>query len=841
MINDFKTRTIESGGAPVDTAAYHINPENIVHITGILRNMYSDPVKAVVREYTSNAIDAHVMAGTDKQIVLHMPDVSEPWFSVRDFGGGLDKDETKELLYGFGSSGEHKRTSNTQIGGFGIGCKCAFAVSDNFTYTIWHNGTKRVWNCYLDESDVGKSDLFLEHEDATSLPGIEVRIPVKSDGFSRFAAAVEQVFKYLGVKPEITHDTWQTVSIPEPEEASFETTVSLQVNNRTEECTVRFTKVKLESPALILGGTRYDIDTNHIELGSRHDAALRNVLLHTMIVAPVGLVQLAPNRESIQYSPRTKKVLKALLDTVTGEECMKSLHDSITADKPNCATLVARLQILGIDKLPDNPWVRGLGYLSLKDPCDNHARLTSSWQGYDEKPRTFSDFSEGSVDKIELRDGDSRHVVILVPGAVPGQGGLSTLAYRLTYKFSQEDKLRELFDGKAEAYRYKRLVVHALPAYMESTVPWLTDGSILVFKADDLPSITNLDVDWHMARSNRGSSSYTKPARTNTTYSQHGKKFVRLKSRDQAYDSRRLSSMWDACTAKDTKDGVYVMIEKFLPCWPVSDGQVYHNKLTEFGASGMRQCFRTEQPLDILPKLQDGLLGIRDKDVGSIKDNDNFISLWDYIRDRFAEDVKTAGLDIDGFIMSAWMHGIMTRVEYGKLVQRFRNYVSGIVNADETDEGIRASAVKLNRDLNAGFSGVTMKWGKFIATLSAQMQSHPARLCKACGLDLSAGTRAEWWGSVKQHNPVAYATWEEVEKHETLKEVVAVLGANLPLVSAARIDDLFALDLNGVSRDSPYKNHLEHKLFPVISQVDKFLDMPETYSIMNRNKQEGDA
>ena len=55
--------------------------------------LYSNKIRAIVRELSCNAVDSHVAA--DKENVpfeVHLPTMLEPWFSVKDFGIGLDND-----------------------------------------------------------------------------------------------------------------------------------------------------------------------------------------------------------------------------------------------------------------------------------------------------------------------------------------------------------------------------------------------------------------------------------------------------------------------------------------------------------------------------------------------------------------------------------------------------------------------------------------------------------------------------------------------------------------------------------------------------------------------------
>ena len=55
---------------------FNIKDENVAHIFSILRNqLYSDKIGAIVREYVTNAIDAHTEASIEKPIEITLPTI----------------------------------------------------------------------------------------------------------------------------------------------------------------------------------------------------------------------------------------------------------------------------------------------------------------------------------------------------------------------------------------------------------------------------------------------------------------------------------------------------------------------------------------------------------------------------------------------------------------------------------------------------------------------------------------------------------------------------------------------------------------------------------------------
>jgi hypothetical protein len=61
------------------SVSFGIKQDGLAHIFGVLRNqLYSDKILAVIREYSANALDANVEAGSDKPIVVTAPNSLDP-------------------------------------------------------------------------------------------------------------------------------------------------------------------------------------------------------------------------------------------------------------------------------------------------------------------------------------------------------------------------------------------------------------------------------------------------------------------------------------------------------------------------------------------------------------------------------------------------------------------------------------------------------------------------------------------------------------------------------------------------------------------------------------------
>ena len=60
--------------------------------------LYANKIRAIIRELSCNAVDSHVAAGkTDTPFDVHLPNQLEPWFSIRDYGTGLNHEQVTQI------------------------------------------------------------------------------------------------------------------------------------------------------------------------------------------------------------------------------------------------------------------------------------------------------------------------------------------------------------------------------------------------------------------------------------------------------------------------------------------------------------------------------------------------------------------------------------------------------------------------------------------------------------------------------------------------------------------------------------------------------------------------
>jgi hypothetical protein len=284
-------------------------------IFDILRSkLYSNPILAICREISCNARDAHREVGTpDIPIHIHLPNINEPYYKVKDFGPGISPDRVSNIFIKYTAS--TKRQDNIQTGGFGIGCKTPFSYTDSFSITTNVDGTQYHYNCFIDETKIGK--LALLHEAPTSEPnGTEIQVPVLSKNFYEFENYTEQACRHWDVKPIIKGSSinWKKVNYVLEGKKWAISTLSDEWHS---------------SVKVIIDGIEYPLDLNVFKKYIDDSIKLINSCHGNIILYfGVGELSLSANREQIYLDERTQKIINDRLDDII-KEMKQKVSDSI--------------------------------------------------------------------------------------------------------------------------------------------------------------------------------------------------------------------------------------------------------------------------------------------------------------------------------------------------------------------------------------------------------------------------------------------------------------------------------------------------------------------------------
>jgi len=295
---------IQRSGDIVESS-FGISVEDSAHILNILRDkLYSNKILAVIREYSTNAYDAHVEAGiADRPIKITLPNRLEPTFSVRDYGYGLTENDVRNIYAMYGAS--TKRSSNAFTGQLGLGCKSGFSYADRFSITTWKNKEKKEYCAYLDESMKGKIALMNTEEDDQE-DGVCIQVPVELSDFSSFRTNAEALFPYFKTIPDVPG-----CEMKAPE---YKVKGSFSIIEDGENHLIHYSLSEnsyYNKDKIIMGNIPYIIDTNQIE-----DQSLN---LSVTMWVPIGTVDIAANRETMEYTRSTIAFINKLYNEIAKE------------------------------------------------------------------------------------------------------------------------------------------------------------------------------------------------------------------------------------------------------------------------------------------------------------------------------------------------------------------------------------------------------------------------------------------------------------------------------------------------------------------------------------------
>ena len=193
---DFRQQDIQVLGDIDESIDMGVDADSMNHLMMILSsNLYQNPIGSIVREYTSNAIDANVEAGVQEPVIVSLKrDGMGVWnFSVQDFGPGLDDKDFRNIISKYGKS--TKKDKEDQLGYYGLGCKSGFSYADKFQYKCVKGGIERKYLLYKSENGF-RIDLLFE-QPCTDPSGVTVTIPINTNDYNNFRKEIRNQLAYF--------------------------------------------------------------------------------------------------------------------------------------------------------------------------------------------------------------------------------------------------------------------------------------------------------------------------------------------------------------------------------------------------------------------------------------------------------------------------------------------------------------------------------------------------------------------------------------------------------------------------------------------------------------------
>lgn len=320
---------------------------NAVMIRALTSRLYSSPISSILRELASNALDAC----STKPMVLHMPSPLSAKFVIRDYGPGLSPSEMVNIFTRFGNS--TKRNTNSQIGGFGLGAKSPFAISNSFTVRSFHNGVCSTYIASIGSD--GMPGLHLTGTKPSDETGLEISVP--STNYSAWQDALSQI-QFFEPRPIVVGGT-----LPDPK-VVFEHP--------------DFILFESGKPFILVGPVAYPL--NH--------GPIPNLYGHSAIALkfPIGTIEVTASREEVVYTPQLNEQIarRVAQARITYESHVKGLLPTLTT----AASVFQHIQHIWFDlTVPLHGHLINNTYGVALEPTVNGDRGKSEYWIFDSRER----------------------------------------------------------------------------------------------------------------------------------------------------------------------------------------------------------------------------------------------------------------------------------------------------------------------------------------------------------------------------------------------------------------------------------------------------------------------
>lgn len=642
---------------------YTISEDAINHIGALLEGQYRHPEKAVIREYVANALDAHRMFDIDKKVVVHLPVPADPVFRVRDFGPGIPMTDTGDQLFGYGCSGDGKRESADVIGGFGIGAKCGYTVSRTFTYTIWHGGRKRIYMCTKDEADTSVS-ILASDEPSDEPSGVLVEVPMNARTYTIQSAV--SVLSFMRQVDMLDFGDDCPYRLPKPPASLLDVEVDIRqdgtdaipakVSFYSKDEIGRYGSALADQslPGIMLGDFYYTIDSevmapfkaDVMNRGGKTSPLLDRVVVHM----PCSSVQVAPSRETLKYSERTRRVVKAIVELFADPEFLGAVSKRALERMPEGASMMDfRRRALMFDLSADNGvYCREAGFAIPKTELTGLATAhVGRFDDYGKMSITINEtlagdeLLQGSEIVIPARDIDNDdkshvrgHVVVNL-----GKPATSHAAPELARKAATAvfEHFRETMTS-----RPRGLVVTLVCLKEGVVVPWMQDGSVLRYDESALPE------------ANYGLFNAKSGGRRKRRYgvSTASRVATKVMVFDTHADTSTAEKYYESAKWKEVKAGAGIVLELKTKSGVVgANGRVDHPQDIAHLINALARDLGRPDVDNVLPKLVGYgacVYAVRSSNLASVPQGpDEFETFGNYVRRRFMEDVRSGDLDFE--------------------------------------------------------------------------------------------------------------------------------------------------------------------------------------------------
>ncbi len=304
--------------------------------------MYTDPLTAVVREISCNAVDANKDAGRGHvPIRIYLPNKVikeervqhesqlENHLVIEDDGNGISPEGMRIFTTIMEST---KRDSNNLIGGYGLGSKSPFSITNIFDIITNHEGIQYAYTCAVDN---GLPKCLLHYTRSTTEVGTSIRIPIIKDEYlSRLKKIVINTCAWFDVAPVFNSNSMNETVREVREYLNYDLNkpyYTIPISGEPNQKNLNFNGLSSPqlryngylSPVFVIGGVPYSITDDKVAktLVNAINSAVSQPFLNKIeplndavpqlvIPIPIGAIDLSVQRETPIWNEKTINYLR---------------------------------------------------------------------------------------------------------------------------------------------------------------------------------------------------------------------------------------------------------------------------------------------------------------------------------------------------------------------------------------------------------------------------------------------------------------------------------------------------------------------------------------------------
>lgn len=262
-----------------------------------LTDLYSDPILACVREYSTNANDSHSFAGTERPIEVTLPTLNDLNFTVQDWGVGMSEDDIVAVYSKYGAS--TGRNTNDVTGMLGFGSKSAMTYGNSFRVETTKDGVTLLAVVTKSADDIPRIKI-MNRFTAGRRNGVKITIPVRKEDIGEWGERAYNFYKYWRDPVLVNGEAPRKFYEVDDNYVQVEPDIWVQLSERD---------YYAESVSVFVqGGVPYPLQMKEY---TTYKVRASDVFV---CYVETGLLDFTPSREALMHTDRTNDLIEVARD-----------------------------------------------------------------------------------------------------------------------------------------------------------------------------------------------------------------------------------------------------------------------------------------------------------------------------------------------------------------------------------------------------------------------------------------------------------------------------------------------------------------------------------------------